>query len=138
MTTDSHPLAWAVAGPPIGEWRTAEGTFSNVMGAVISFLPDGTGTVMYYSGMSGDLHRALLWEQPAPGELKIYQVDADFPEPESANDWDRFRYRVQDREFDLGRGPVLVNDGVEDGWLKAAGFWTFDGPISLVERFDHG
>lgn len=130
--SDPHPYDWAIDNPPLGVWRTAEGSFSNVMGAVLTIRADGTGEVLHYSGFRGDHEREILWQFEAPGGLRIYEIDEEHPVPEIEDDWDSFRYRTDWRVFDVGSGPVLVNDWVEDGWLKADGFWQFEGPIHLV------
>ena len=127
-----HPYDWAVSGPPIGVWGTAEGSFSNVMATVLTLLPDGTGRVADQSAMFGERVLPLLWRFERPGELRIYTLSgSDDDRPEIADDWDVFRYRADWRQFDIGEGPVLVNDGTT-GWYPRTGFWTLDAPVQLI------
>ena len=80
---------------------------------------------------------SIIWRHQ-PGELQIYEGNEDYPEPERDSDWEVFRYRADWREFDIGSGPVLVNDRVKEDSIAYSknGFWIFDSPVALVGRCD--
>lgn len=128
---DPHPYRWAVDGPPLGTWRTFEGTFSNVMSTQISFLADGTGTVEYRSGFSNE-DVPIRWRHLGPGELWIANVDDEGEALDPAEHGDVFRYAVGHQQSDAGSSPVLMNEADGAGWIPAGGFWTFAGPVALV------
>ena len=46
--------------------------------------------------------------------------------------WCRANWKV----YDIGSGPILVNDGIEEegGIFPKNGFWTFDSPVELIGR----
>lgn len=131
-----HPYQWAVDGPPLGTWRTFQGTFSNVMGAELTFGADGSGTVRRWSGMLGEDETPMLWRHLGSGELWVCLVfDDEDPadlDPDEAGE--RFRYEAQHQATDAGTSPVLMNHESEpDGWIPAGGFWTLDGPVYFVD-----
>ena len=130
---EDHRYQWAIDGPPLGTWRTFEGTFSNVMATELTFRSDGTGTVLRSSAIGGGEETPLRWQQPEPGQLWIGLVFEDGEAPDPAEDGDLFRYTASHAVSDAGSSPVLINHGDEpDGWIPAGGFWTLDAPVSLV------
>ena len=126
---------WAVEQGPIGVWQTNSGSATVLMSNVLTLSPDGTGTVAYYATLTDDAEFPLFWRFDQPGELRLFQIDEDYPAPQKDDDWEVFRYRADWREFDIGAGPVLVNDGIENdsGAYPINGFWVFDSPIELIQ-----
>lgn len=129
----ANPYDWAVQGPPVGVWRTAEGSFSAVAASVLTLRPDGTGTVEHVSPLSGDRLMHLLWRFREPGRLELFQSEHADALPREDGDWDVVPYKADWRRWDVGAGPVLVNDGTQ-GWFPADGFWTLLAPVHLVGR----
>ena len=134
----SHPYHWAVEGPPIGTWRTFEGTFSNVMANEITFESNGTGSVVQTSGLGGAEASPIRWRQVGEGVLWIsHDIDGDIDEGDTdegdTDNGDTFYYVASHRRSDAGSSPVLMNAPSEpDGWIPAGGFWIFPGPVRLV------
>jgi len=133
-----HPYQWAVDGPPLGTWRSFEGMFSNVMATEVTFLADGTGSVLRSSAMFGEDVTLLRWRQPEPGQLWIGLVFDDDEEPDPQDDGELFRYGASHRHSDAGSSPVLMNHpelnqaSEPDGCLPSDGFWTIDAPVALA------
>lgn len=127
MSGTAEDLKWAVEGPPIGVWRTANGTFDTMMQDRLSLRADGTGYLHSRSVLQGEETFSLVWRQIEPGVLK---VDMFFPDddPERPNEWETVCYVAAMKENDVGGAvPVLKN---ADGHV----FWTLVGPIALASR----
>ena len=125
---------WAVDNPPIGIWQTQSGSATMLMSSVLTISPNGTGSYVQRSTMQeGEF--SIIWRH-RPGELQIFERIEDYPEPVYDNDWNVFRYRADWREYDIGAGPILVNDGIKPESVACPkdGFWIFDSPIALIGR----
>ena len=127
MSGTAEDLKWAVDGPPIGVWLTANGTFDNMMQDRLSLRADGTGYLYSRSALRGEETLSLVWRQSEPGVLK---VDIFFPDddPDRPYEWESVRYVAAMRENDVG-GAVPVLKNVDEDV-----FWTLVGPIALASR----
>lgn len=136
MRRDPKTYQWAVDGPPVGVWRTAQGSFDNVSIAELTLRPDGTGLEEHFGSMLEGQPLSLLWRWERPGELRIFPIFEDGERPERDSDWDVFRYRADWRVFDIGEGPILINEGrrPDDVLIPAGGFWNLFAPVWLVGR----
>lgn len=115
-------LDWAVAGPPVGVWLTANGTFENVMGNELTLRPDGTGQLNSWSALFGPDEHHFLWRHVEFGVLQIH-MHFDDDEPDQPLDWETVRYFAATAQRDAG-GPVRVLKNITD-----PNFWILSGPI---------
>ena len=120
-----HPYDWAVDGPPIGEWKTEDGSFSAMMGSVLTINKDGTGLLYEYSPMQGEHSWDLVWRHVGRGHMQIIQFWDNENESAIADDrWENVHYTATWIESDVRRSPVLKN-------LKTEGFWNVLSAMSL-------
>ncbi len=134
--TQTHPYDWTLDLPPIGKWRTAEGSFTDIMGCVLTISKDGTGAAEYYEGNANIRTEPLLWQYNSPGVLRLYVADEEHPTPQDDEDWEDIPYKTDWRTTDTGRSPVLVNALSKSEWMTEERFWILTGPINLIARAD--
>lgn len=136
MIEKPETYQWAVDGPPIGVWKTNSGSATFLMSSVLTISPNGVGTRVDHSRLFADFTTSLFWRMLVPGELQLFESDEDYPRPVYDNDWSVFRYRADWKVYDIGAGPVLINDGIEEegGIFPKNGFWMFDSPVELIGR----
>jgi hypothetical protein len=94
MTTKrTNDLAWAIAGPPLGLWRTFNGTIDSMMQDTLCVRADRTGYVQGRSVTRGTEYISLVWRQFQPGviEFALQWVEQDVI---AALSWETVRYGV--------------------------------------------
>ncbi len=130
FSESENSVEWAVKGPPVGVWKTCQGTFDAVMPSVLFFNPDGTGWIESSSFLSGPDRTAFKWTFYAEGRLGMELVfdGDDFDDTESnADDKPYFEYVADIVEIDIAGAQVcILRNKVHSG------FWMLDAPISLV------
>jgi len=127
--SDKHPYDWAVAGPPIGVWGSAVGTFAIVMSDTLTIREDGAGVLESQSVLNGAESISLAWKHSSPGVMQIALLyDGILPSDISEDMWEPINYIADWQASDVSdREPVLKNKHHED-------FWTLTNAIQLIAR----
>jgi hypothetical protein len=126
LPTMKDELRWAVVGPPIGTWRTVQGTADILMQDTLCLLSDGTGYLQSQSVLRSVERFSLMWKQVQTGTLSMTIL---YPEddPDEEPLWETFLYCTAVIQIDAGGAAVSVLRNVDNEQ-----FWILCGPIGFV------
>lgn len=109
--------------PPVGLWKTCQGTFDCVIKELIFFRADGSGWLESKKTFGPPARETFNWKFMGIGVLFISEdADANLPIEDGECE---VKYKVGTIETDVGVSPVICNE-------SGRGFWVFDSPIEFV------